>query len=397
MSPWCEREHHFDAPAVPGLGASLQRPIQQRDALAHAPQAEARRSLLVLRRAPLAVVQHGQFYLPLLLIARGEAQQHLGGVRMLANVRQRLLRAAVERQAQVWVQRVRRLFQIERDPGLAAGGFKFRHQLAQLLLQRACRGFVGSERLDGVTDFRQAGFRHLSCLQQFLVQTRIAARFELRGRFQLDREERQRVTKRVVDLAGNPVALADDRKFLHLGAILLQPRVGRCELGVGDILRRVGQREFADDRPVSIDGEKHEWDGHLAADIPVRGDAADREVGTQAEGAGQQHTERPGFDRRHQARRDERQLREPIDVRARQGDELGGAGQAEQGQQPPGMCADLGPSYSDMIDHEPGPIGPREQKQAEQGERLRTQHPGEIAHTDETRDDPGDPPQVPAC
>ena len=315
---------------------------------------------------------------------------------MLANIGQRLLRAAVERQAQFWVQRVRRLFQIERDPGLAAGGFKFRHQFPQLLLQRTCGGFVGSERLDGVTDFRQAGFRHLSCLQQFLVQTGIAARFELRGRFQLDREERQGVTKRVVDLTGNPVALADDREFLHLGAILLQARVGRGELGVGAGERRVGHREFVDEQRVSIDGEKCEWEGHLAADIPVRDDAADRKVGTQAEGTCREQTERPWFDRHHQARRDDRQQWEPIGVRARLGDELGGTGQAEQGQQPEGMWASLEPPLSEMIDHEPGPIGPREQKQAEQGARLRRQDPGEIAHAGETSDDPGDPPQIPA-
>ena len=56
----------------PGWGPSPQRPSQQRDALAHAPQAEARRSCSYSGGAPLAVVQHGQFHLSLLLIARGE-------------------------------------------------------------------------------------------------------------------------------------------------------------------------------------------------------------------------------------------------------------------------------------------------------------------------------------
>ncbi|HLZ61587.1 MAG TPA: hypothetical protein VKR06_31970 [Ktedonosporobacter sp.] len=37
------------------------------------------------------------------------------------------------------------------------------------------------------------------------------------------------MAKRVVDLTSNPVALADNREFLYLGAVLLQVRVGRCE------------------------------------------------------------------------------------------------------------------------------------------------------------------------
>ena len=61
------------------------------------------------------------------------------------------------------------------------------------------------------------------------MQTRIAACFELGGRFQLDCQQRQCMAKRVVDLTSNPVALADNREFLYLGAVLLQVRVGRCE------------------------------------------------------------------------------------------------------------------------------------------------------------------------
>ncbi|GCE22106.1 hypothetical protein KDK_59060 [Dictyobacter kobayashii] len=74
------------------------------------------------------------------------------------------------------------------------------------------------------------------------------------------------MAERVVDLTCNPVALADNREFLHLSAI-------RLEL-------RMGQREFADRRRASTGGAKRDQEDHLATDIPLPGEEAEREAGT---------------------------------------------------------------------------------------------------------------------
>ncbi|GHO45765.1 hypothetical protein KSX_39280 [Ktedonospora formicarum] len=73
----------------------------------------------------------------------------------------------------------------------------------------------------------------------------------------------------VMDLAGNPVALADGREVFHLSAILLE--------------LRMGQRQLADRQHTPIGGAKRDQEDNLTADIQLSGDEAERQAGTQPE------------------------------------------------------------------------------------------------------------------
>ena len=95
-----------------------------------------------------------------------------------------------ERQAYIRVQRMCHLIQIKRDLRLQAGRLKCRYQCDQLFLERTVEGFVGSQRLDSLTNICQARPGYLSGLEQFFVQAGITARFQLRGCFQLDQKKR---------------------------------------------------------------------------------------------------------------------------------------------------------------------------------------------------------------
>ena len=148
----------------PGSGTGPKLPIQQHDALAHAPQAEARRSLLVDRLTPLAVVQHGQFHLSpsprswrgaAALWWRGHACEYWSAP------------PARSGRASGTGSGVSGCVASSRSSVIRVSGQVVSHAATSPCSCSSivsAGGFVGAQRLDGVTDVRQAGFRYLSCL-----------------------------------------------------------------------------------------------------------------------------------------------------------------------------------------------------------------------------------------
>ena len=191
--------------------------------------------------------------------------------RVPRDVRQRLLRAAVEREARIGRQRPRLAFDPQRDVEVHVGlvALDQRRKLGDR------RQRVAAQRADGLAGVGESGLDELAGAVDRVAQTRagVFAVGELARPLQLDRGAGERVREHVVQLARDPAALGDRRRAGLLIARVLE--LGQQQLGLVLALARPLE-ELRDDP------EQHRHQ-HLGRD--GRGGApGDRRDGTERDG-----------------------------------------------------------------------------------------------------------------